>query len=162
MDLLLSLELKTKSYSTFSIRFFSPLFWTWCPPYNYVTIEQLTIKTNTRKVSIQKFDRMNFSQFFILENSSTHIEYMSMINRTYFATTFTQFWRLKNIYILKIFFQCHNISWLTSKEEAQCKKNGQNNVSFGQISNIFESWNYLQLHNFKPKYFHKSLKTLKI
>ena len=123
MDLLLSLELKTKSYSTFSICFFSPLFWTRCPPYNYVTIEQLTIKTNTRKVSIQKFDRMNFSQFFILENSSTHIEYMSMINRTYFAATLVQFWRLRNIIILKIFFQssqiCICFDQLTSKEQAR-------------------------------------------
>ena len=40
-------------------------------------------------------------------------------------------------------------------------KNSQNNDSFGQICKIFESWINLQLHNFMPKCFHKSLKTLK-
>ena len=35
------------------------------------------------------------------------------------------------------------------------QKNGQNNVSFGQISKIFESWRRFQLHNFIQKYFHK-------
>ena len=33
-------------------------------------------------------------------------------------------------------------------------ENGQNNNSFGQISKIFESSNYFQLHNFKSKWFH--------
>ena len=48
------------------------------------------------------------------------------------------------------------------RKRSAVHKNGQNNVGFGQFSNIFESWNYFQLHNFKPNCFHKSLKTLKI
>ena len=45
--------------------------------------------------------------------------------------------------------------WLMRRELASAndvrgaRKNGQNNDSFGQISNIFESPNYFQLHNFK-------------
>ena len=61
--------------------------------------------------------------------------------------------------------------WLIRRERASAvdlwwsvwrKENGQNNNTFGQISNIFESWINLQLHNFMPKCFHKSLKTLKL
>ena len=66
-----------------------------------------------------------------------------MIIRTYFAETLVNFWRLeKNINILKKKIQLshhqlidHQLIDLTSAVH----KNGQNNVSFGQFSNIFES-----------------------
>ena len=45
---------------------------------------------------------------------------------------------------------------------ARRNENGQNNNEFRQISKIFESSNYFQLHIFKPKWFHQSLKTLKL
>ena len=46
------------------------------------------------------------------------------------------------------------------QEPSKVHKNGQNNNELGQISKIFESSNYFQLHNFMSICYHKSLKTI--
>ena len=97
-----------------------------------------------------------FLKFLNVEKSFNQIDYMFIVHEKpdiFCNNVCPNPTGKKNWHFMKNSFNYYTSS---ADNEAQWK-NGQNNNEFGQISKIFETWNYFQLSNFIPKYIHKSL-----
>ena len=102
-----------------------------------------------------------FLKFLNVEKSFNQIDYMFIVHEKpdiFCNNVCPNPTGKKNWHFVKNSFNYYFVSWRWSA----VNKNGQNNNEFGQISKIFETWNYLQLHILVKNCFHKSLKILKL
>ena len=100
-----------------------------------------------------------FLKFLNVEKSFNQIDYMFIVHEKpdIFCHKVCLILTVKkNWHLWKNSFNCNIVSW----RQSAVHQNGQNTDEFGQISKIFETSNYFQLHNLKSKWFHQSLKTL--